>query len=184
MAKTLTARAGQGDINYSVVFISSWSENTPIWRQRSSKDLDTPVVWDYHVVLVCKGDTRSIREHGHSLLFDLDTNLPEFPIHAGTYCMAAFRLDRPLLPENEQTFRVIPAADFLTHFASDRSHMLASGMPFPPWPAIKGPLATTPMNLYDYIEMHTVDGKLIEESKPGFGKVMSRDQFCHWCNQP
>jgi hypothetical protein len=185
MAHALSIKRGRGDgnIDYFVVFISSRSKHTPIWRQRASDDIDTPVVWDYHVVLVAKGDTSLIREHGHSLLLDLDTDLAEFPLHAGMYCMAAFRLDRSLLPEHEQTFRVIPAADFLAHFASDRSHMLQSGMPFPPWPTIKGPLSTTTMNLHDYIAMHTSDGELIAETRPGFGNVMNRDQFCIWCNE-
>ena len=182
MAKRFSG-TNEGGMSYFAVFISSRSKHTPIWRQRSSEDADTPVVWDYHVIFVIKGDTRSIRKHGHSLLLDLDTNIAEFPLDAGTYCMAAFRLDRPLLPENEQTFRVIPSADFLGHFASDRSHMLASGMPFPSWPVIKGPLSTTAMDLHEYIAMHSPDGQRIVESRPGFGQVMSREQFCNWCNE-
>ena len=50
-------------------------------------------------------------------------------------------------------FRVINAEDFVNRFASDRSHMAGSGQAYPSWPAIRGPDATSNMNLDDYINM-------------------------------
>jgi len=168
---------------YHVVFISSQSKETPIWRQRASQDQDNhPVIWDYHVVLVATGNTHEIREHGLTLMFDLDSCL-EFPISASMYCTAAFRPDRMIPKEHEQTFRVIPAAMFLDYFASDRSHMLASKLPFPSWPLLQGKHANTTMNLHEYIRMHSnEDGQLMVETRPGFGRVMNRTDFCAWCN--
>jgi hypothetical protein len=37
------------------VFISSDCKMTPIWHQLSANDSGTPVLWDYHVVLLVKG---------------------------------------------------------------------------------------------------------------------------------
>lgn len=77
-------------------------------------------------------------------------------------------------------FRVIPAVQFIEHFASDRSHMIdeeqtqlahANGAPedtvvynhtVPSWDAIRGPLADSAMNLDSYISMEPSD-----ESKYG-----------------
>jgi len=169
-------------MEFYVVFISSQSKETPIWRQRASQDRESPVIWDYHVVLVATGHTPAIREHGLTLLFDLDSCL-EFPISASMYCLAAFRPDLMITKEHEQTFRVIPAATFLDYFASDRSHMIASKLPFPPWPLIQGQHANTTMNLHDYINMHSKeDGHLMVETRPGFGRIMNRSEFCAWCN--
>ena len=183
MAQQLLNGGGKHEgMELYVVFISSQSKETPIWRQNASQDRESPVVWDYHVVLVATGNTHAIREHGFTLLFDLDSCL-EFPISAAMYCLAAFRPDLTITKEHEQTFRVIPAATFLEYFASDRSHMLASRLPFPPWPLIQGKLANTAMNLHEYILMHSKeDGHLMVETRPGFGRVMDRDAFCSWCN--
>lgn len=42
------------------VFISSDCQMTPIWHQLSAEDSSTPVLWDYHVVLLVKGHFPSL----------------------------------------------------------------------------------------------------------------------------
>jgi hypothetical protein len=42
------------------VFISSDCKMTPIWHQLSAEDSSTPVLWDYHVVLLVKGYSSSL----------------------------------------------------------------------------------------------------------------------------
>ena len=89
----------------------------------------------------------------------------------------------------KRNFRVIPADQFISHFASDRSHMIdteatARGRelditadtvyykPVPTWAVIKGDAADTDMNLEEYISM---------ESKPAcFGNVYDLKEFIEW----
>jgi hypothetical protein len=42
------------------VFISSDCKMTPIWHQLSAEDSSTPVLWDYHVVLIVKRYSSSL----------------------------------------------------------------------------------------------------------------------------
>ncbi len=83
-----------------VVFISSASKATPIWCQRSNSDTpDIPLMWDYHVILLCK------YSHGKEGLlvsvYDYDTTLP-FPADASSYINAAFRPQIQLRAEYAQ----------------------------------------------------------------------------------
>jgi hypothetical protein len=88
-----------------VVFISSVSKATPIWCQRSQRDTpDTPVMWDYHVVLLLK--KRSLYHTSTtstivSTIYDYDSTLP-FPEDAGAYAEAAFRPYMKFLPDYSQ----------------------------------------------------------------------------------
>mmetsp|Transcript_9431 Transcript_9431/g.12328 ORF Transcript_9431/g.12328 Transcript_9431/m.12328 type:complete len:135 (-) Transcript_9431:274-678(-) len=72
------------------VWVSNPSRTVAVWQQKISADEDTPVVWDYHVVLLADcGEQRYI--------FDLDTTLP-FPCEASFYNARAFRPEAMLQP--------------------------------------------------------------------------------------
>ena len=110
-----------------VIMITSKSQGTPIWSQKSSKGDDDFVLWDYHVVVLLNGK-----------IFDFDSNL-SFPTLATNYIEQAFRPGTPIRDENAQRFRVMSGREYLLLFSSDRSHM--AHVPIenhPPWAPIKG----------------------------------------------
>ena len=102
----------------TVVVITNERRQVPLWEQR----LGSPVVWDYHVVLVRDGR-----------VYDMDTELP-FPCDLRAYVQSTFRL-----PDMVKIRRV-EAQDYRASFSSDRSHMKdADGAwihPPPVWPLI------------------------------------------------
>ncbi|KAG2182191.1 hypothetical protein INT43_007118, partial [Umbelopsis isabellina] len=104
-----------GDL--TVVFISNPLRRIPIWEQSSSVEGNF-LIWDYHVILVHFKD-----EVDESLVYDFDTRLA-FPTPIKKYVWLSFRPDLLLNEQFERYFRLIPAKDFLSHFASDRSHMV------------------------------------------------------------
>jgi hypothetical protein len=112
----------------AAVFISNRERTCAMWHQRAARLPGTPMVWDYHVVLLA-GDPWEV--------WDLDTTLG-LPVPAEAYLLASFNphVPRPFRPR----FRVVEAGRFGEVFASDRSHMRrADGRfrkPPPPWPAI------------------------------------------------
>lgn len=124
------------------VFISSQSKATPIWCQQQGD----PVFWDYHVV-ACVMEEVS----GKAVVLDFDTSLP-FVTPLQDYIARSFP-SIPMRSEYEQWVRLVPAEKFLLHFASNRSHMLDSGLSFPVWPCLRGEKAASAMNLMEYVDM-------------------------------
>lgn len=88
----------------------------PIWCNARSNG---PVIWDYHVLAV------GLSPMGGAVIFDLDSSLP-FPCPVGLW------IEQALLPQSEacqierlrRRWRCVEAGSFLSHFASDRSHMV------------------------------------------------------------
>jgi len=110
-----------------VILITSKSQMTPIWYQKSSKGEDDFVLWDYHVVVLLNGE-----------IFDFDSKL-SFPTLATKYIEKAFRPGTEIRDENAHRFRVMAGREYLLMFASDRSHM--AHVPIkdhPHWAPIKG----------------------------------------------
>jgi len=104
-----------------VVFISNKTKTVPLWRQRASKTSGhEPIVWDYHVIVVSTSTSTSSTS---TVVYDLDTTL-NCPLPFESYVTATFRPDVSLRPNFHQFFRLVPAPYFLSHFASDRSHMV------------------------------------------------------------
>ncbi|KAK9374233.1 N-terminal glutamine amidase-domain-containing protein [Lipomyces chichibuensis] len=183
-----------------VVFISSPTRAVPLFCQRSSWREDGFVIWDYHVVLVKVLDDKS-----HVLDFDTTIQADNMQLNVrdglrrvdfvqfDEYAELTFRHSWSL-PENfRRRFRVISAQDFLSSFASDRSHMLVldeSGQSVyvkapPPWPPICGPSAYTAgmlMNIDSFIGMVDHGNKLtdqngLEAHGISFGEVLTEEQF-------
>ncbi len=136
-----------------VVFISNEARSCAVWHQRAAARPTWPILWDYHVVLLCAGPWE---------VWDLDTIL-DIPCPAADYLRRSFR--REVGPELLPLFRVVDADVFTREFASDRSHMLGGRGGYakepPPWPPIGAPGA--PSNLMRFIDMtqpflgHVVD---------------------------
>lgn len=149
--------------NCHAVFISNPLKKVPVWYQRAARQLNGPVVWDYHVVLLYK----SVNSDGKrtALIYDFDTTL-DFPHDFSKYVQLSFGKQQRLKESDRQQFRVISAADYLERFASDRSHMLVNGKwqaEPPAYPPIVAKNGET-HNLPDFISM---------DLKIGVGKVYS-----------
>lgn len=141
-----------------VVFISNPGLSCALWSQRAAQP-DNAVIWDYHVVLLVQDDMRS-------WIYDLDSRTP-FPAPARAYLKATFHELLDLRPEFLPMFRVVPAAEFVAAFASDRSHMTEGGAfrsEPPPWPAIGGQ-GGAPNNLPRFIDVQA----------PFLGEIFDRD---------
>jgi len=110
-----------------VLFISNLQQSVAIWSARLAPP-DEPVIWDYHVVLLCR--------EGDWQIWDLDTRLAQ-PCAADAFLRASFRACHPRL---KPLFRLIEADRYQDQFSSDRSHMRLAGggfrQPPPPWPPI------------------------------------------------
>ena len=148
-----------------VVFVSNFAKKVAFWCQKSGKDnKNVPVVWDYHVILIHKGQK-------DWLTYDLDTTL-DFPTSIEDYFMKSFCPDIKKSSSYKPMFRVVDSEDFLEHFSSDRSHMknkYGEWLADPPqYPAIvcKGVRS----NLKKYINM-------VELNNKNFGKVFKCDEF-------
>jgi len=129
-----------------VVFVSNPSKCCALWFQKASRTREEPVVWDYHVILLCKQE--------HWMIWDLDTTL-HFPIPLSNYLEATF-WGTPMIPEvYSPWFRVIEADIFLKTFSSDRSHMLNEKGEFiqepPKWPLCQA--QPNEMNLMQFVQM-------------------------------
>jgi hypothetical protein len=100
--------------NTFAVFISNPTRTIPIWCQKSSLD-EQPVIWDYHVVCLAKSSDW--------LIFDFDTTLSN-PISFKEYINQAIRPHVSLPSQLSRSYRIVAGADYIKHFASDRSHMV------------------------------------------------------------
>ena len=116
---------------YHIVFISNEAKTVPLWRQKSAKNAEQIVIWDYHVILIYKHPSNN----RNCLVYDLDSDLA-FPVDLETYVSNVIRSDDDLEVCYHRKFRIVPAQIFLDHFASDRSHMIdADGKWLQPPPA-------------------------------------------------
>lgn len=115
------------EYHQKVVWISSLSGICPLWHQRAGADAQTPVWWDYHVILLVETDSWKV--------WDFDTTLAR-PLPAVDYFDNTFKKSSPVQP----LFRVMDGAYYRRHFSSDRSHMQNSDGQWlaepPEWPKI------------------------------------------------
>ena len=111
-----------------VLFVLSRAGFCPVAAQRAAPPGEL-CWWDYHVVVL----------DGSGRIWDLDSRLG-CPLPAVDWLAGSFPFLERLPADVQPLFRVVPAAEYRTDFASDRSHMrTADGgwlHPPPPWPAI------------------------------------------------
>ena len=144
-----------------VVFISNPGKCFAMWEQKSAEE-GQPVMWDYHVVLVTRGESLQI--------WDLDTRAG-YPLPAQDWIQASFGGCANMPDTFHPMFRVVEAGPFIESFSSDRSHMLVSEnsyrSPVPSWEPIG---ADKPSNLHQFINMNF----------PFMGEVFDLDDFTIW----
>ena len=124
----------------AALFVTNERRTVAMWGQRAAAR--DPVVWDYHVVVLLPE---------HDLVVDLDDrDTVARPV--SEWLRHAFRTAPPHL---QPRFRIVPAAELVASFSSDRSHMRDGEgralQPFPPWPA---PFtASRGMNLFRFLDL-------------------------------
>lgn len=137
------------------VFISNSARTIPIWCQKSAVP-GQPVIWDYHVISLAKLKSEWV-------IFDFDSRLP-FPTPFKDYVAHAFRPNTPLPLEFQRKYRIVTASEYLSRFASDRSHMLKQGKwlsPPPDAPMIRSETETN--NLESFVDMSPGIGEVVDE---------------------
>jgi hypothetical protein len=123
-----------------VLFISNIDRTCAIWSQRAAPSPKTPVVWDYHVVLLDRG-----------YIWDLDCTLGA-PLPFGTWWRASFPYMDQVEARHQPMFRVIRRAEYSARLCSDRSHMRDETSWFKPPPAWP-PIGQGAHNLMRFVSM-------------------------------
>jgi hypothetical protein len=108
----------------AAVFVTNRARQVAMWGQRLAAA--DPILWDYHVVAL-------LPQAG--LILDLDDR-ERFAWPVADWLLHAFRAPSP---RHQPRFRIVPQAELLATFSSDRRHMRGRNgeplQPFPPWPA-------------------------------------------------
>ncbi|RIA86537.1 N-terminal glutamine amidase-domain-containing protein [Glomus cerebriforme] len=169
LCKTFISDEMKNKYDTYACFISNENRMIPIWKQRTSKDTEGMVIWDYHVILIVK-----VKETGQNLIktsvYDFDTILP-FPCDFSTYTQESFQILN--IPQYQRKFRIIPAETYLRVFASDRSHMIKEDGTWNSPPPTYPPISTSDSvnNLESFINMtENLDSN-------DFGQVFNEDDF-------
>jgi hypothetical protein len=128
-----------------VVIISGEGGHRRLWFQSLAEGRESPVFWDYHVLLL-------VFDNGWHV-WDLDTTLG-LPVTAETYFQKTFLNSGIDLENCDVILRLIASASYVRSFSSDRSHMISPTgewlAPPPAWPAItKGDKS----NLLDWLDI-------------------------------
>ncbi|KAF8065818.1 tun [Scenedesmus sp. PABB004] len=148
LLRRLEAHGGRRGALYAAV-VSNAADAIPLWRQAAGDEGQGGfIVWDYHVLAleVSRGGAPPARGPAAATrVWDLDSQLP-FPCDAPRYAAEALQAGRVALPRHlARRWRVVAAATFLAHFASDRSHMRRPdgswAAPPPPHACLRGPSA-------------------------------------------
>lgn len=128
-----------------VIVIAARGDCFPMLCQTAAEDADTPLLWDYHVILLAQADQQS------AYIFDFDTTLG-FGTPITEYLQRSFLAEKRLIPAYIPWFRLVPADIYVSSLLSDRRHMkTAQGWMAPPpdWPA----LSDSKSNLHQFTNM-------------------------------
>ncbi|MCK5734979.1 MAG: hypothetical protein KAH21_00820, partial [Spirochaetaceae bacterium] len=129
--------------DYRIILLTNANKSIALFSQQRSEK-NKPVIWDYHVVLEAENQ-------GKAVVFDFDSRL-DFPIDAANYWNNTLPGKTEVHPNYLPDFRVIPSADYLHYFHSDRSHMngLINQNQYPTQPCITEKLPEGGISLAEY----------------------------------
>lgn len=98
-----------------------------MFEQVAADDRETPVLWDYHVILfmTTTSETRQGAVTHKAHVLDIDSHLP-YPCPMDFYIEMVFPNQKEWPDKYLPYFRVIEGKVFLRHSSSDRSHMYDS----------------------------------------------------------
>jgi len=98
-----------------VLFLLNKTNSLALYNQKQAEP-NTPVIWDYHVVLCAMQDDEII-------IYDFDSRC-NFPTSIADYFNATFPDNLNLSEIYQPLIKPICAEHFLKHFFSDRHHMI------------------------------------------------------------
>lgn len=153
LARELVSKGCDAD-TMTVLLLSNPGRKIVVLNQSCRREGEI-VIWDYHVILQRKHERQQ-------WIYDFDSRL-DFPSAKESYFTASFPKPDSLHHQYQMFIRHIPAASYLRHFSSDRSHMknvIAEDM-FPPYPPI---IADEAIALAEYWDMSREldDGSRVE----------------------
>ena len=158
LAHDLVAR-GISPTDMQVLLLTNDAQSIAYLNQRSAP-AGAMMLWDYHVVLQATVD-------GDPRILDFDTRL-SFCTLADEYLARSLPVQSELPGELRARARIIPAASYLKHFYSDRSHMrgLLPESRFPSYPIIQPADGNRPVDLAEYrdLEQDTGDDSRVVEA--------------------
>jgi protein-tyrosine-phosphatase len=130
-----------------VVFISNSERTCALWYQRAALVPDSPVVWDYHAVVL-------VEREGAWEVWDHDCTAG-WQLSATRWLHLTFGLTKDLPKDLHPLFRVLDADVYVERFSSDRAHMIDEAGNYrqqpPPWPPIV-PEGVAP-NLQSFVDV-------------------------------
>lgn len=143
-----------------VLVVSNLEHACALWQQRAAPAPSLPVLWDYHVLMLCREPSiqggqggpegqGSRGGQGGWSVWDLDTTIG-LPVAIDDYLRGTFLRRHGA---HAPLFRVFDGADYVRVLSSDRSHMRRPDgswtEPPPPWP----PILAGESNLMRLIDM-------------------------------
>ncbi|HOX93010.1 MAG TPA: hypothetical protein PLC54_08790 [Spirochaetales bacterium] len=151
------------------VFVFGMHGRAAVFRQKSGQGPWALSLWDYHVVALVP-DARGA--HSGQLIIDFDSELG-WPVPAVTWIRQSLCVPEGCayrLADAKPIVRLLPAAEFVRRFYSDRSHMRKPDgtwqSPPPPWDSPKGDGS-----------MDWSLASLIDPSNKEAGKLMDADEL-------
>jgi N-terminal glutamine amidase len=159
---------------------SSSSSSSSLLTSKSANDDDREdtVVWDYHVIVVAKHKS----DERQTLVFDFDANELPFPCDSTEYSVYCLGIHYELGGTSyEHRFRVVPARQFVDHFASDRRHMRTADGGWeaspPSYAPIRGASADSAHNLDRFTRF---EAGMLQSPAPCRCAVLDRERFFRW----
>lgn len=129
------------------VFVSNEERQVAMWCQRAALLPGTPVVWDYHVVVVARGE-------GGFEVWDPDC-VVGFRLPVSRWLKVSFGLAPDVPGDLHPRFRVVDGDEYRARLSTDRAHMRAPEGSLireaPPWPLILP--AREPPNLQRFLDV-------------------------------
>lgn len=143
------------------IMIAALADCFPMLQQRAATTPQTPIWWDYHVIL-------RWQYQGQPYILDFDSTLG-FCTPYQQYLQYSFLAENQLPAMFRPQFRVFSAPEYVTQLRSDRRHMrTAEGWQAPP-PTWSAPSCDS-SNLAQLVDMHEQEcgrvmglGELLEE---------------------
>ena len=184
------------------LFLSNAEQRLLLFEQRAGEQERGRICWDYHVICIARPrrpqpslSTSSTSSPAgsspplppllsppfpcsSSLVYDLDSRLP-FPCSFSCYVQRALLPALDYSPSFHPLFRVLPAAQLLSTFASDRSHMRSAEGGYlatpPPWPSIGRGHNLSQFTCMSAEQLWTSQ----QPSESAFGAVLDLHQLVH-----
>ena len=154
----------------SVIYISNKEQKVAVFNQKSC-EINQPIIWDYHVLLLRK----LIDDY---LIYDFDSRA-NFPTLASEYLDTSFPANKHIPEDYQPDFRLIDSETYLKCFHSDRSHMkdIVTDELFPAYPILIPENHINAIDLKQLIDIETplnIEEKIFNLS--GFKEFISKNK--------